>query len=689
MSRLIGYLSFICLLIATCSLYAQDIEFGEAITAQERVKDAHYGQVISMSGDYALVGTHEKQNYVDDVPITNYKGEVEVLKFDSITGKWVHVQTLRTDSSQKSNDFGLAVHLSDSFAFVGAPGYFHENGSGTQDAGAVYFYKINSSGTWDLIQVILPDRHAPFTDFGSSIARHGKYLAVGAPGNDTSRVDGSRNLNSGLVHVYELVGNSWIHKDVISSKVEKASEFFGFSVTINGNRLAVGVTGNGTGMNENGNYANLGSVEVYRIDSDSVRFQYKQIPGGFGNNHYYGYSLASTKDYLLVGSRTPNATLMAWDGTVLDYLTISGTGTERKAMAVDIKGDYIIIGSPDAKTGVGSIVYEGKACIFKYFEDEWNLFYNLRSLEYGNSKKFGSAVGIGEGHFLVGGWDADRDSINSIVFDAGAIYTYHFVACESDYSTSSLTACGSVLSPSGNYTWTESGDYKDTSYYLNGCFHSWDVEVTIKRQYYYLYDTITCDEFVFPDGTVPQIGSSFDRTFYFTTKEGCDSTLRFRGQKLVVNTSIYLEDGVLRADQADLEYQWLNCFDGFEPIEGENGQTFTPTEEGFYALSVKRSVCWDTTTCIYVDNSQLVNPKELVIRLDYDPENNMGILNISEAQRFVEIELYTIQGAILTRQLHNDITTLAFELPETKGIYILVVQVSDLEEPQTLKIINY
>jgi hypothetical protein len=96
----------------------------------------------------------------------------------------------------------------------------------------------------------------------------------------------------------------------------------------------------------------------------------------------------------------------------------------------------------------------------------------------------------------------------------------------------------------------------------------------------------------------------------------------------------------------------------------------------------------DTTTCLKVLNSQLVDSNEIILTVAYDLANNQVTILISKEQRFVTLELYTIDGRIISRQVHNDVSEIVLDLPPSSGVYLIVVKSSEIDA-RSLKVIRF
>jgi hypothetical protein len=83
-----------------------------------------------------------------------------------------------------------------------------------------------------------------------------------------------------------------------------------------------------------------------------------------------------------------------------------------------------------------------------------------------------------------------------------------------------------------------------------------------------------------------------------------------------LNDDVMLEGTTLTANQENASYQWINCADN-EPVNDANGQTFTPTVTGSYAVIISTpDNCTVTSACTEV----------LICNVNAGVNNNSGIL---------------------------------------------------------------
>ncbi len=102
----------------------------------------------------------------------------------------------------------------------------------SEDAGAVYVYVKNDT-TWSLQAYLKPDDAAAGDWFGHSISIEGDILVVGAPRKDNP-------TNSGSVYVFKRTGSIWAQEAVLKASNAGIGDQFGFCVALSSETLVVG-----------------------------------------------------------------------------------------------------------------------------------------------------------------------------------------------------------------------------------------------------------------------------------------------------------------------------------------------------------------------------------------------------------------------------------------------------------------
>ena len=99
-----------------------------------------------------------------------------------------------------------------------------------------------------------------------------------------------------------------------------------------------------------------------------------------------------------------------------------------------------------------------------------------------------------------------------------------------------LTSCDSLLSPSGKYTYLQSGNYSDTLQNWRGCDSVITLNVTINKTQQTSVSIKSCDSLISPSGKY-LYQKSGNYTDTLTAKSGCDSILNISFNRLLATQS--------------------------------------------------------------------------------------------------------------------------------------------------------
>lgn len=296
------------------AVYLYERTTGWNMTAYIKASNAgasdKFGERLSIHGNTLAVGTPNEDS--NETTITNgpgsslnnsngYSGAVYIYR-NSGSG-WEQEAYIKASNSDAGDGFGSAVSLEGDYLAVGAPWEASSDTSITngptssldnsnEDAGAVYVFKRTGT-TWAQEAYIKPVNSLASQSFGSAIALNGRFLAVGAPGEDSNLraiINGSSAsndtsfTNSGAVYVYERVGTNWDQSAYIKASNNDGTmlpipggdfpgDFFGSTVSFKADTLVVGVSDesscqnfitNGSSASADNSCMSAGAVFVYR-----------------------------------------------------------------------------------------------------------------------------------------------------------------------------------------------------------------------------------------------------------------------------------------------------------------------------------------------------------------------------------------------------------------------------------------
>jgi len=216
------------------------------------------------------------------------------------------------------NDFfGLQVATNGTHILVGVP---EEDDAGGQSSGKVYIFNMSGS----LLRTINnpnPVGTSLFDTFGSDVAISGNIAAISAPSEDDST--NTSGLNSGKVYIYNITTGSLLRTINNPNPVGTAQgDFFGTSLSIDGNYIAIGASGEDSVTNLT---SNRGKVYIYDVTSGSLlRTINNPVDNSLGGQ--FGNIVKISGNYIAAGVPTYIGGNGAWTSTGRTYVFDINTG---------------------------------------------------------------------------------------------------------------------------------------------------------------------------------------------------------------------------------------------------------------------------------------------------------------------------------------------------------------------------
>jgi len=284
--------------------------------------------------------------------------------------------------------------------------------SSRSSAGSVYVYSHTASG-WVAQQKIFQNQTEGFF-FGTSVALSGNTLAVGCPYN----YSGSDALG-GAVFIYVRDVNGWQLQQVVTSPAAFDGDGFGMSVTLLGETLVVGAPPDMGWMSP-------GAAFIFVRDSGAWSLRQTLVGSDSLPGSGFGTSVGITPGTVAVGrmgdGSGPGAVYVftqsssVWAQT--QKLTASDAGVDDDfGKAVGLSGDTLLVGAPHNSTRGDQF---GSAYIFTLSGGVWSETQRLEDATGEAFDQFGSAVALTASKVVVG-----SISGNGINADSGSANAYH------------------------------------------------------------------------------------------------------------------------------------------------------------------------------------------------------------------------------------------------------------------------
>jgi len=227
------FISQICLLTP---IYAID-QGNTKVVGMDRRSDVYFGSSVAIFGDYAIVGSPDESFIISDYNAKFLAGAAYLYKYSQATNSWNLVQLISPEINDAN--FGTSVAIDANKIVIGAFDQDMNGDDSGSNHGAVYIYENYTEGisTPIIISTVLEN-----TYFGQSVAISNDRIIVGSPWGHTDT--GAAGGNYGAAYVYFKEAGSWTLKQQIISP--ELDTWFGKSVSISGDYLAIGSQANGS-----------------------------------------------------------------------------------------------------------------------------------------------------------------------------------------------------------------------------------------------------------------------------------------------------------------------------------------------------------------------------------------------------------------------------------------------------------
>ncbi len=228
--------------------------------------------------------------------------------------------------------------------------------------------RSNIEVNWTEKQKLLPFDGTASDFFGYSVSLDGDTAIVGAVDDDDKGVD------SGSAYVFTCTNSNWIQQTKLLASDGAAGDLFGSSVSLSGDTALIGA------VNDNDNGDQSGSAYVFIRTGSNWTQQAKLLASDIVAEDQFGYSLSLDGDTALIGvandddngDQSGSAYVFTRTGSnwtqQAKLLALDGTAGDYFGWSVSLSGDSALIGADgDDDQGESS----GSAYIFTRTGSNW------------------------------------------------------------------------------------------------------------------------------------------------------------------------------------------------------------------------------------------------------------------------------------------------------------------------------
>lgn len=310
------------------------------------------------------------------------------------------------------NGVALSTNAGGEWLFVGAHNKA-DAASNTNGVGAAFVFKRNAAGAWDQQPTLLRGALTADGNFGADIAAEGDYVVAG---HRYARPVGG--VKTGAAVIFKRSGSSWIEATTLVSNTPLQDESFGWSVAISGtNQVLVGSNSLAAAV--------PGSVHLFTRTTGTEAWTQTARWANTGAPNRYGISvsLLSTRAFIGWPGRSGGGAAQvvhrnsdgSWPAAISQELVSPlPVANGEFGFSVAASGDYLVVG--ERLGGVG-----GRAWVFKYAEATgFNNPVQITPPSVATNDNYGFSVAIDGTRIAVSARYDDGASNDKT--DAGAIY---------------------------------------------------------------------------------------------------------------------------------------------------------------------------------------------------------------------------------------------------------------------------
>jgi hypothetical protein len=375
------------------------------IIPSECERSDNFGRSVAIYGNYAAGGAKG-----DDDKGGN-AGAVYMLRYDGKT--WVQDQKITPDDGKINDYFGCAVAMYKRNAIFGSYG----NDDAGSKSGAAYIYSLDASG-WQQEQKLTAANAQSNDYFAYAVDISENYAIIGAYGDD------EKGSMAGAAYIFECQDdNTWVQKQKLLDKQGERNDQFGCAVAISDNFAIVGA------YRDDDKGDSSGSATIYMRDQGMWTVQAKLLANDGQSNDYFGYDVAISGDYAVVGayrcdddsrSNVGGTYIYKYERGTWNFQTklvpIQGTSNDYFGAAVNLVGTRLLVGAY-GNDDKGST--SGAAYLYILEGNQWNMRKKYMPGDGVAYDYYAYDIGIGDQGLIMGAYG--RDDNGSM---AGAVYIY-------------------------------------------------------------------------------------------------------------------------------------------------------------------------------------------------------------------------------------------------------------------------
>ncbi len=166
----------------------------------------------------------------------------------------------------------------------------------------------------------------------------------------------------------------------------------------------------------------------------------------------------------------------------------------------------------------------------------------------------------------------------------------------------------------------------------------------------------------------PAVNNTATTTYTFTPTSGqCVATATMTVVVNSVNAGTTVQGNTITASATGATYHWINCADN-QPINGATNASFTPTQNGSYAVVVTQNGCSATSNCVTISTVGLEALAQNGWNVYPNPANDQLFIDVNEA---VAISIIDMTGKMIQQEELKSGNNIIQVSSLTPGVYFI------------------
>ena len=358
-----------------------------------------------------------------------------------LASTWTQVAKLTADDGAADDIFGCSVSIDGDTMVIGA----HQDDDKGTSSGSAYVFTRDTAGDlgsgWTQVAKLTADDGTGYDRFGYSVSIDGDTVVVGAQTDD----DEGDNSGSAFVFTRDTAGDlasGWTQVAKLTAGDGAASDYFGYSVSIDGDTMVVGA------YFDDDKATNSGSAYVFTRDTAgdlaSGWTQVAKLTADDGaDSDKFGYSVSIDGDTMVIGAyqdddkglnsgsayvftRDTAGNLTSSWTQVAKLTADDGAADDQFGWSVSIDGDTMVIG---ANHDDNKATNSGSAYVFTRdtpgdLTSNWTQVAKLTAGDGAADDVFGISVSIDGDTMVIGALGDDA------VTGSAYVFSIHFPPCD-------------------------------------------------------------------------------------------------------------------------------------------------------------------------------------------------------------------------------------------------------------------